>query len=187
MKYCDWCKRAVANLNEVENNGSTSKICDSCKSKLDDGICRVCGQPIGMNAIDGKCLVCIQMDYNESMRKHEEMCLGVDDELQALYGSPLELTDEDYERWMTTSITGVSAESRKKFRLSWLVSTFDGKFGWTPELLQLRYNAIEKILDRNFSKIIGKRLSLIDLSIAKVKIVTCIDREDTVVLVDSTK
>lgn len=185
MKYCDWCKKACDETVEAESAGNIYNICKACDSKLKQGVCRICGKPIGFNSIEGKCIVCTQVDYTEARRKQEEMTLGIDAEMQRILSSPLEFTDEDYERWMTYGKGDIDPEIRRGFRKKWVIDTFDGKFGWTAATLNARYPVIEKLLDRNFSKMLGKQLAMVDLSITKVKVVTCVDSEDSIILIHS--
>lgn len=185
MKYCDWCKKRCNETTQVSSVGNLYNICPSCNEKLQQGICRICGQPLGFNSIEGKCLTCTQLDYTESKRKQEEMCLGIDPDVQRMFSSPLEFTDEDYERWMTHGLSEVDPEARRSFRRSWVLETFNGRYGWTRETLMKEYPIIEKLLDRNFSKLMHRQVIMVDLSISNTKAVTCVDREGSIVILES--
>lgn len=165
--------------------GNTYQICKACEKIYKEGICRVCGQPLGFNAIEGKCLLCTQTDYAEDRRKQEEVNNGVDLESHMIYSSSSEFTDEDYEKWMTFGQGNFTVERRLRLRKKWVLNKLTGVNGWTAELIEQNYPDIEKILDRNFSKLLGKKYILIHMGVCNIKFVTCVDREGLIVLINT--
>lgn len=183
MGYCKWCKTKLDKSYKINNN---TEVCERCYNSHLEKVCWKCHEPLGMNSVDGKCPKCYQVDYSIRQRKIEEMAMGVNSEIQKMLSSPLEFTDADYNKWMTTNLSGnrITKQVRDSFRKDWLYANLIGKYNWTKESIEANYASIEMILDRNFSKMIGKKMMLVDTKNTSIKIVSCEDRENNIILID---
>lgn len=185
MEYCDWCKKSSKSLVKVSSLGNDYKVCPECHTAFSNGVCRVCGETLGLNSLEGCCILCAQRDFYEVKKKQEEVSNGLDPEIQKLYSSSSIIDENDFNRWMTFGQGNFTPESQKRNRQNWIRNKLSTSEFWTPELIELNMDDIEILMDRNFSKIFGRKYVIIYMTESNAyKFVECVDKEGRVLLVD---
>lgn len=99
MKTCMWCGKSTDKLYKIASNGEIKGVCRECAVSNKKNTCRICGELLGRNSINGVCLICAQTELTEKNRELEEIANtgGV-----GTIGSPSEFTDSDMKRWLGT-------------------------------------------------------------------------------------
>ena len=186
MKKCDWCGRLVTNPKQVESLGEMYRVCDTCFDANANDTCIKCGKALGWESgRKGLCADCFEEQYEESQRKNEEMLAGIDIETYSIYTSEIEFTEEDYERWVTCGQGNFTPDNMKKYRLIWLKSKLSGSPTWTSELVEEKFDDIEKLLNGNLSKLTSGGFILInrDSKAKGPRITEFINKSGTVYLI----
>jgi hypothetical protein len=161
MGKCEWCGKNVETL-EIYTDaiGEIHNICSKCKEKVDSCLCRKCGVPTDPSMmINGLCMNCVQADIKERSKRKEEARLGVDSQLL----ESITFTDKDYEQWLTFGKTFSPSDmkSSKELKRIWIMVKFNASGIYDNSVISENLVAIETLLDRNFSKLIGNKCNII--------------------------
>jgi hypothetical protein len=162
MVKCDWCKKEVEAVEDYTDViGTIRYICKACRETVDNCECRKCGtltDPSMM--IDGLCTTCVQAQIYEKSKLREEVDYGSQEAIDATGGK--KMTNEDLQIWLTlgNSYSPNDMRSHEMKRL-WIMVKL-GTSGITDEKDMPEYiDCMEKMLDRNFTKLIGHRCDVI--------------------------
>lgn len=116
MGKCEWCGKKADVLTKVSSLGTAYKICNLCQAAHESDICISCGETIiGDGSIKGRCYACSQADYEERQREAEKIANEVAD-YSDIYSTGIEMTEEDYERWVTFGQGNFTPEYKKRCR-----------------------------------------------------------------------
>lgn len=176
MAKCNWCGRNVKALDVVTDSlGEVSNICPSCKKSHDAHECIRCGNVSDL-LFKGKCMNCVQVDNYKKQMKQDEVALGVssmddieednqiDTEMakKSNYCADLDLSDEEYDNWMTMGNT-VSPKDIKgdpQLRRVWLIVKLNAA-GLPLSAINDYIEDLEKLLDTCFMKLINRKCRII--------------------------
>ena len=165
MVKCEWCGKNTNKTNvHIDGLGDTHNICDECKNDASVFRCRKCKmERDSAIMINGVCTYCMQVQVYNKCKKQEEIRMGVDKDMLEPLISELELSDEDYERWLTmgNAYTPNDLKKSKELRYIWILVKLNSVGGYSNDVVRKHFNDIEELLDRNFSKLIGNKCRLI--------------------------
>lgn len=165
MAKCEWCGRSTSELKmHTDAIGDVYNICDKCDLVANTFRCRKCNNIVDSSLmIKGLCTTCVQVDMHNKSKKREEIRMGVDMDMSEPLSSGLELSDEDYERWMTMdrTYTPEDLKKSKELRYIWIMVKLNSVGEYDNEVIKNNFNDIEELLDRNFSKLIGNKCRVI--------------------------
>lgn len=186
MGKCDWCGGDTTDLTKITDLGNQYNLCRRCLTRRSNRVCRVCKGKLGNNSIMGICLGCVQLGYTESLRDEEEAKAGVDAYSVQQFSGSVTFTEQDFNDWMTFGQGNFTPARRTENRKKWLIKRFEGNPEWTKELIEFNIASIEKIMDRNFSKLQDKRYTLKILTGQEsFKRGAIVDMEKNILLVDT--
>ena len=114
------------------------------------GACKLCGAELDNRAVDGMCLMCYQLYYNELKRQEVEEGDGVDSESIRELTKDINFSDEDYKNWVTFGQGHFTPQFRAECRAKWLVKNLVGKRGWTRNKLASNLGSLYDIMNENF-------------------------------------
>lgn len=163
MHKCEWCGRTVELVQYKDAIGEVHNICKSCKTKVDSCKCRKCGTIVDPNMmIDGLCTNCIQVKMRDKSRKREEAMMGVDSD-PFLEARELQMTNEDYERWLTFDSTYSPKDMKesRELRRLWILVKLNAVGIYDNELISNNFVNIELLLNRNFSKLVNNKCKIV--------------------------
>lgn len=172
MGKCDWCGHESDNLiKHMDAIGDAYNICEECNKKVVLGCaCRKCGNvgdPSMM--VNGLCVSCVQVEMVNKSKKQEDarrgLGLDVIHEIYERQGGEVELTDEDYEQWMTFRVrpSAPKLDIMKSMELKrlWILIKLNATGVYDTDVIADNFKNIEALLDRNFTKLIGNRCRII--------------------------
>lgn len=161
MKRCDWCGKISNTLFSYESIlGGDVEICENCNDTSRRYECRKCGTIVDPSTlVDGMCLNCVQIEYNKRTKMREELRAGVSD----IVASDTEISEEDYDRWMTLGHTFTSNDLKNDavLRKLWIIVKFNCAGIYDNKIIDDNYCDIEELLDRNLSNLIGKKCKIV--------------------------
>lgn len=170
---CEWCgSRTNDTVEYIDALGDKHMICKSCQKTVDNCECRKCGDTVDTSMmINGLCMNCIQAEMLSKSKKKEEARLGVDSDIMDTMSSDIELTESDYERWMTMgkAFSPSDMQSSKELRRIWIMVKFNATGVYEPETISKHIDDIEKILDRNLSKLVGNKCKVVIANNAEMR------------------
>lgn len=187
MAKCEWCNKNVNSLNVITDSfGEVQNVCDSCKESHSANECIVCGSVTDM-ILKGRCMNCYQAILHTKAKKKEEALNGVmgTDEYSASISSELELTEEDYERWLTMGNTVSPKDIKEDVRLRrmWIIVKLSTA-GIDMDLINEYAPIVEELLETCFSKLIRNKCRIVIANNSEtkklVKSGTIIDYKDDV-------
>lgn len=169
MGNCVWCgKESSSLIPYVDVLGDTYNICESCNETVVEGCeCRKCGDTVDpLMMINGMCTNCIQAEITNKSRKQEEVRrrVGVDIISEMDNGEDsVELTDEDYEHWITFSnkYSKTDIMRSQELKRMWVLIKLNATGVYDNKVIGENFKDIEELLDRNFTKMIGKRCRIV--------------------------
>lgn len=184
MNKCEWCNKVTSELfSYTDAIGEEHKICQSCKNSVDACECRKCGTVTDPSMmIDGLCTTCIQVKLRDKSKRQEEVRMGIDAPTIEETGD-LELTDEDYERWMLLGKNFSPNDMKSvEMRRLWIMVKFNAAGIYDNKTISENLENIEILLERNFSKLVNNKCRIIIGNTAEnrqiVKQAEVIDYED---------
>lgn len=189
MSTCQWCGKEINKTFKVSSLGNQYEVCSKCYQANQDEICIRCGEPItGHGSINGLCYGCSQKDYEEKQRREEELSSGVALELLEAYSTGIELTEDDYNWWVTFGQGNFTPQYLKQCRQNWLRKRLTGDGGWSKELVENNLDAIESLMEKHISKVLDGKYMLIYYdsknSSGKKRIRQFIDKSGNIFLVE---
>jgi len=181
MKTCQWCGKITDDLKEYTDAlDNTYQVCAECFQGTEDCICRKCGSTVDPSfMINGLCTNCIQADMKLKSKRQEEARMGIDTDLTNVLSSDLELTDKDYEKWMTMG-KAFSPDNMKSVELRrlWIMVKLNATGIYDNEIISKNFTDIEVLLDRSFSKLVNNKCKILIGSTAETRKLV---RESTVI------
>lgn len=187
MTKCEWCNSETEKLFKVSSLGTEYNVCKSCYDASEAEICIKCKGPItGHGSIKGLCYGCSQAEYEDKQRKEEELASGVALELLEAYSNGVEITEEDYNHWMTFSQGTFSPAYLKECRQNWLRKKLIEQGGWSSDLVESNLDAIESLMEKHISKVLNGKYMLVyyDPKNTKQRIRQFIDHTGHIFLVE---
>lgn len=173
MGKCEWCGKQVGELlNYTDALGDVHFICKDCMKSVDGCECRKCSATVDTSMmINGLCTNCIQAELMVKSKKREEARIGVDKGFIDTVSSELTLTDQDYERWMTLgkSFSPADMKNSRELRRMWVMVKFNAAGIYDGETISKHSPDIEKLLDRNFSKLVGNKCRILIANTAETR------------------
>lgn len=165
MKVCAWCGSFVDEL----FNYSGADICKSCKESVEHSVCRKCGETYPEELMmKGLCLNCMQIESAKQNKRRDEAMLGLGGGMDVSGASgELEMTDEDYEKWMLLgdkTITPAMLKRDMTARRIWIMVKLNAAGIYDDEIINKNMADIEELLDENFSKIIKNKCRFVVLT-----------------------
>ena len=164
VSKCIWCSKITQELTPYKDAiGETHYICSKCLENVENNKCRKCGTITdSLMMIDGLCTTCVQLKINEQSRRKEEARMGVDREISDGLAQ-LELTDEDYEQWLTMGNTFNNSDMSKSTELKriWIMVKLNASGIYDNDIIIEHIEDIENLLDRNFSKLVKRKCKLL--------------------------
>ena len=165
VSRCKWCGKITNELTLYRDAiGEEHNICSSCLENAENNKCRKCGVITdSLLILDGLCTTCVQVKINEQSRRKEEARMGVDRELTDSIISELELTDEDYEQWLTMGKTFSDSDMANSVELKriWIMVKLNASGIYDNDVIGDNIEDIESLLDRNFSKLVRRKCKLL--------------------------
>lgn len=170
MAKCEWCHKNVDDLvNYTDAIGDMHMVCPSCYKTVEDCECRKCGSPVDpAMMINGLCNNCVQVELMKKSKRREEARIGMDRATLDAISSEIKLSDSDYEQWLTLGKTFSSSDMNiQELRRMWIMVKFNAAGIYDFNTIADNYESIERILDRNFSKLLGNRCRIMIASTAE--------------------
>lgn len=165
MAKCEWCGKNTEELKmHTDAIGDVYNICNNCEQVANTFRCRKCNSLVDSTLmIKGLCTTCIQVDMHNKSKRREEIRMGVDRDMVEPLASALELSDEDYEKWLTmdNTYTPDDLKRSKELRYIWIMVKLNSVGEYDNEVIKENFNDIEELLNRNFSKLIGNKCKVI--------------------------
>ena len=161
MQKCEWCGKKTEDIIEYTDAlGDRHLVCKECYKSVEDCECRKCGETVDSSMmINGLCMNCVQADIMVKSKKREEARMGVDSDILDTMSEEVSITKSDYEKWMTMGKTFSSKDMQKskELRRIWIMVKLNATGVYDTTVISKHIGDIEKILDRNLSKLVGNK------------------------------
>lgn len=136
---CDWCEKEKDELTSVKNWGVRYSVCKVCYERDSLNQCAICGEEVPEGTITGKCMGCKEDEVVKRERERTAILHGVEVSDVATGGNRTPMSEDHFEKWMTSSDISplkISNEKRRRIREIWLRVRLATDYGWTEREME---------------------------------------------------
>lgn len=171
MEICSWCKKETDKAEEYSKFGINYKLCPKCVESVNKSECIKCHSKISNDTtINGLCNSCFIESQVDKLKEEEEIVLGLG--TSELTHTPVEMTEEDVENWLTLrnkhSYGPSDLLKYRELKRLWILVKLNAVGIYDDNIINSNMEDIEELVDYNIRNLLYK----------KCRIIICNTKED---------